>query len=93
MVKHIVFMKFPEFSVAQTAKEKLLSMKGKVEPLKNIEVGIDFSRSPRSYDLALVTEFESKEDLEKYRVDPYHQEIVQWLKGVGAETKVVDYEC
>ena len=68
-------------------------MQGKVKPLKNIEVGIDFSRSPRSYDLALLTEFESKEDLEQYRVDPYHQEIVQWLKSVGAQTKVVDYEC
>ncbi|MRI84169.1 MAG: stress responsive protein [Nitratiruptor sp.] len=92
MVRHIVFMKFPEFSLAQIAKEKLLSMKGNVEVLKEIEVGIDFSRSERSYDLALVTTFESKEDLETYRVHPYHQEIVQWLKEVGTQTKVVDYE-
>ena len=92
MVRHIVFMKFPEFSLAQTAKEKLLSMKGNVEVLKEIEVGIDFSRSERSYDLALVTTFASKDDLETYRVHPYHQEIVKWLKEVGTETKVVDYE-
>ena len=92
MVRHIVFMKFPEFSLAQTAKEKLLSMKGNVAVLKDIEVGIDFSRSERSYDLALVTTFASKDDLEAYRVHPYHQEIVKWLKEVGTETKVVDYE-
>ena len=92
MVRHIVFMKFPEFSLAQIAKEKLLSMKGNVEVLKEIEVGIDFSRSERSYDLALVTTFDSKEDLETYRVHPYHQEIVKWLKEVGTQTKVVDYE-
>ena len=92
MVRHIVFMKFPDFSVAQTAKEKLLSMKEHIEELVDIEVGIDFSRSERSFDLALVTTFKTKEDLEKYRIHPYHQEIVTWLKANDTETKVVDYE-
>ncbi len=92
MVRHIVFMKFPDFSVAQEAKEKLLSMKGQIPQLQDIEVGVDFSRSPRSYDLALVTTFNTKEDLESYRVHPYHQEIVSWLKANNTETKVVDYE-
>lgn len=86
-------MKFPDFSLAQIAKEKLLSMKDNIEVLQDIEVGIDFSRSERSYDLALVTTFASKEDLEAYRIHPYHQnEIVAWLKKQGTETKVVDYE-
>ena len=92
MVRHIVFMQFPEFSLAQNAKEKLLSMKNHIDELQAIEVGIDFSRSQRSYDLALVTTFASKEDLEKYRVHPYHQEIVAWLKANNTDTKVVDYE-
>jgi len=91
MVRHIVFMKFPHFSVAQEAKEKLLSMKDHIQELQDIEVGIDFGRSPRSYDLALVTTFKTKEDLEKYRIHPYHQEIVAWLKSQDTETKVVDY--
>ena len=92
MIRHIVFMKFPDFSVAQEAKEKLMSMKGQIPQLQDIEVGIDFSRSLRSYDLALVTTFNTKEDLESYRVHPYHQEIVAWLKSQNTETKVVDYE-
>ncbi len=92
MVRHIVFMKFPDFSLAQIAKEKLLSMKEHIDVLQDIEVGIDFSRSERSYDLALVTTFASKEDLETYRIHPYHQEIVQWLKVNDTQTKVVDYE-
>ncbi len=92
MIRHIVFMKFLDFSVAQEAKEKLLSMQGQIPQLQDIEVGIDFSRTPRSYDLALVTTFNTKEDLESYRVHPYHQEIVAWLKANNTETKVVDYE-
>ena len=93
MVRHIVFMKFPDFSLAQIAKEKLLSMKEHIDVLQDIEVGIDFSRNERSYDLALVTTFASKEDLESYRIHPYHKnEIVAWLKAHNTETKVVDYE-
>ncbi|HIE35332.1 MAG TPA: Dabb family protein [Campylobacterales bacterium] len=92
MVKHIVFMKFPDFSLAQIAKDKLLSMKDRVKSLKDIEVGIDFSRSERSFDLALITIFNSKEDLENYRIDPYHQQILKWLKDNNTQTKVVDYE-
>jgi len=92
MIRHIVFMKFPEFSLTQEAKEKLLSMREHIEELVDIEVGIDFSRSERSFDLALVTTFKTKEDLEKYRIHPYHQEIVAWLKANDTETKVVDYE-
>jgi len=85
-------MKFPDFSLAQIAKDKLLSMKDRVKSLKDIEVGIDFSRSERSFDLALITIFNSKEDLENYRIDPYHQQILKWLKDNNTQTKVVDYE-
>ena len=92
MVRHIVFMKFPDPSLAQIAKEKLLSMPAHIDELQDIEVGINFSRSERSYDLALVTTFNNKEDLEKYRIHPYHQEIVKWLKANQTKTKVVDYE-
>ncbi len=92
MVRHIVFMKFPDFSLAKSAKEKLLSMKEQIKELKEIEVGIDFSRSERSFDLALVTTFETKDDLESYRIHPYHQQIVKWLKENNTQTKVVDYE-
>jgi len=85
-------MKFNDFSLAKKAKEKLLSMQEHINELKAIEVGIDFSRSPRSYDLALVTTFASKDDLKNYRVHPYHQEILTWLRQNSTDTKVVDYE-
>ena len=77
MVRHIVFMKFPDFSLAKIAKDRLMSMRENIDVLKDIEVGIDFSRSQRAYDLALITTFDNKEDLEKYRIHPYHQEIIK----------------
>ena len=73
-------------------KDKLMSMKNKIEVLKSIEVGLDFSNSLRSYDLALVTVFDSKEDLKTYSTHPVHLPIVEYLKSVNTITKVVDFE-
>ncbi len=94
MVRHIVFFKLPDNSKdkIQELKNMLLSMKGEVEVLKNIEVGINFSQSPRAFDLALIADFETKEDLKKYSTHPKHLPIIDFIRKSGIETKVVDYE-
>ncbi|HEX3014469.1 MAG TPA: Dabb family protein [Methanobacterium sp.] len=51
-------------------------MKGKIPELKDIEVGIDITHSDRSYNLALITKFESINDLEVYQ--GYIQYIFKW---------------
>jgi hypothetical protein len=95
MITHIVFFKLfdqsPE-NVAE-AKEKLLSMAGKIPQLRNLEVGVDIVRSERSYDLALVTKFDSLEDLQAYQVHPYHAgEVVPYLRSAASSILAVDYE-
>ncbi len=94
MVRHIVFFKLPNNSKdkIQELKNMLLSMKGEVEVLKNIEVGVNFSQSPRAFDLALIADFETKEDLKKYSTHPKHLPIIDFIRKSGIETKVVDYE-
>jgi len=94
MVKHIVFFKLQDNSQEnkELVKEKIMSMKGKIEELKYIEVGINFSLEERAYDLALVSEFETKEDLKSYAINPLHVKIIEFLKDLGITTKVVDYE-
>ena len=94
MVKHIVFMKLKDNSDQNKhiAKEKIMSMKGKIDVLKHIEVGLNFSPEERAYDLALVTEFDSKEDLKTYATHPEHLPIIAYLKSIETVTKVVDYE-
>lgn len=51
-------------------------MKGKIPELKDIEVGIAITHSDRSYNLALITKFESITDLEVYQ--GYIQYILKW---------------
>jgi hypothetical protein len=94
MIKHIVFLKLEDNSMEnkQVFKNKIMSLKGKIDVLKYIEVGINFSQEDRAYDLSLITDFETKEDLQTYAVDPIHVEVLKFLKSKNTRTKVVDYE-
>ena len=62
MIRHIVLFKLKEPTEENLAKTKeiLLSMSGKVPELRSIEVGVDFLRSERSYDVALSVEVEDR---------------------------------
>ena len=61
------------------------SMEGRIPPLRGIEVGVDVVKSPRSYDLALITRFDSLADIRAYQAHPYHQNVV--LKHVNEVTE------
>lgn len=96
MITHIVLFKLsapsPE-NIAETC-DKLLSMQGKIEQLRHLEAGADVIRSERSYDIALVTRFDSLDDLQAYQVHPYHAgEVVPHMKRVCSSIVAVDYEC
>jgi len=64
----------------------------KIEPLKSMEVGIDFNGSERAMDLSLISTFDTKEGLKEYAVHPAHLEVVSFIKEVTTLSKVVDYE-
>ncbi|RUM44607.1 MAG: Dabb family protein [Hydrogenimonas sp.] len=95
MVVHIVMFHFKE----ENKEENIAKVKGmlealvdKIEPLKSMEVGVDFLHSERSMDLVLTSTFDDKEGLEAYRIHPAHQEVVAFIKEVTIESRVVDYE-
>ncbi len=95
MITHIVFFKLAEPTPANIAatRDKLLSMEGKIAELRHLEVGVDVIRSERSYDIALVTRFDSLDALQAYQVHPYHAgEVVPHMKAVCSATVAVDYE-
>lgn len=94
MVKHIVFFKLKnkDEKVAEALKAKLLSLKEEIDLLKEIEVGINFKESDRAYDVALVTTFANERDLAAYATHPYHLKVLDYIKSVASDTKVVDYK-
>jgi hypothetical protein len=95
MVTHIVLFKLKgrTAEAARQGQEKLLSMKGRVEMLRHLEVGLDVVHSARSWDIALYTRFDSLEDLQAYQVHPYHGgEVAPFMRELSESVAVVDYE-
>ncbi len=95
MITHIVFFKLsdPSRENIATTRDMLLSMEGKIPLLRHLEAGVDVIRSERSYDLALVTKFDSLDDLQSYQVHPYHAgTVVPHMKSVCSSIAAVDYE-
>ena len=93
MIKHIVLFDFKEENRAENidqAKEMLEGLMGKVSTLKSMEVGINFSDEARAMDLSIITEFDTREDLEAYAVHPEHLKVVEFIKGVVNSSKVSD---
>jgi len=95
MITHIVLFKLSDPSPENLAstRDKLLSMQGKIAQLRHLEAGIDVIRSERSYDIALLTRFDSLNDLQEYQVHPYHAgEVIPHMKSVCSSIVAVDYE-
>ena len=95
MITHIVLFKLKERTPEgiEKARELLLSMEGKVEQLRYLEVGVDLIHSERSADVALVTRFDSMEDLQAYQVHPYHAgEVAAYMKSVSSSVTAADYQ-
>lgn len=94
MITHIVLFKLKDESAENIEKARniLMNMKGKIQELKDIEVGVDITHSDRSYNLALITKFESINDLEAYQVHPVHVKVAEYIVSVRASTVTVDFE-
>ncbi|HUI29796.1 MAG TPA: Dabb family protein [Candidatus Acidoferrales bacterium] len=99
MVKHIVMWKLKEQAHgnskmvnARLIKEKLESLNGKIPGMLKLEVGADFSGTNDSFDVALYSEFKSKDDLNNYQNHPEHRAIMPFVAEAREERRVVDYE-
>jgi len=94
MIVHIVMFKFKDEDKdinIQKVKAKLIQLEKDLEIVKQMEVGIDFVGSERSYDLVLYSKFDSKEDLSTYATHEKHLEVVKFIKEVTRDIKAVDY--
>ncbi len=100
MIKHIVMWKLKDEADGYSKEENLQRMKreiGKLEKLipqiKFYEIGINFLHTPASFDLVLISAFESKEDLRAYREHAEHKAVVDFVMPLVDKRFVVDYEA
>lgn len=94
MIKHIVCFKLKDNSKEECEKtaQILMSMKGNVPLLKDIEVGVDFLHSQRSFDIILQVTLENEKALEEYQNNEYHCNVVKkHMHSVMEKSVAVDY--
>ncbi len=97
MVKHIVAWRIADgedkAERAAAIKENLEALKGKIDELADIEVGINFNTTEAASDVVLVSTFKNRTDLEIYLDHPAHKAAgANYVRPYVKERRVADYE-
>jgi hypothetical protein len=99
MIKHIVLWKLKASAAdaskqenAQKIKELLEALPALIPEVHSLEVGLNFAEGNAAFDVALYSEFQTKEDLEVYRVHAEHVKAAGFVGEVTEDRVVVDYE-
>ena len=69
----------------------MLALKDKIAEVKYLEVGENYELDAKSYDLALISHFESLEDLDVYRGHPEHLEVLKLVNELTELRAAVDF--
>ena len=67
----------------------LTALTATLDGVDSYRCGPDVSRTPNSFDYAVIGEFPSREDFVAYRDHPEHQRILTELIGPNLDTRVV----
>lgn len=100
MIRHVVMFKFKEEAEGRTKAENLALAKGMLEALP---AKIDWMRTSAvninspdadqtNYDLCLICDFDSWEDLNAYIVHPDHKAVGAFMRPVRLDRACVDFE-
>lgn len=95
MIKHLVLFRFkPEVSEAdrQAFRDILDALPAKISEIAELQTGFDVIRSPRSFDLALVSSYRDLEDLAIYAKHEHHLPVIERAKEICEQVVSVDYE-
>lgn len=98
MITHVVMFKLKDFALGSVKEENLKKLKNRLEGLvplipeiKFYEVGLNVIPSDRAYDAVLISKFEDIENLDKYKQNPNHLELVDFILEITENRIAVDY--
>lgn len=93
MIKHIVMWKFKPGT--ESEQEQFLTglkgLFGVIPQIKQQEVAVNKGETS-NYDAALVSVFDTMEDLAAYQTDPRHVAVASICKAIREDRVAVDYE-
>ena len=99
MIRHVCMYKFKDFADGHTKSENITITKNMLDKLprtipyilsSKTYVG-DECQKQDNYDLILVSDFESLETLEKYKVHPDHVAVGDFMRPVRISRVCIDY--
>ena len=94
MIRHIVLFKIKDEFKKEIPQlvSNFYGMKGRIEGMLDLEAGQDVYHSERSYDLALITLFDSIESFKAYQTHPVHMPVKKRMHEVRSASVACDYE-
>ena len=99
MVKHIVMWKFKDHAEGLSKEENIIKVKsmlealpGKIDFIREMQVEVNVNPKYGMYDAMLISDFDSIEDVEKYRVHPEHKKVSSYVALIKTDRASVDYE-
>lgn len=75
------------------AKNILISMRGKIPSLVDLQVEIDIRHEGSSYDILLIAQFNSLQDFDAYVFHPVHQDAARDIADLIDSIAAVCYEA
>ncbi len=95
MIKHIVIFRF-KAAVSdddrQAFRAMLDALPAQIPQIVASQTGFDLVRSPRAFDLGLVSSFNNLTDLGVYAKHEHHLPVVERAKEICEQVASVDYE-
>ena len=96
MFRHCVLMKFRDDATEEqrrAVRDAIATLPDHIEQCRSYTVGLNAGDRPDNFDLAVVGDFDSKEDYEVYAAHPTHVEMIQnTIAPVLAGRAAVQYE-
>ncbi len=91
MITHVVMMKLRDRADGAEVARRLRALPPQIPEIRRYEVGVDELHSTRSWDVVLVSGFDSFDTLQTYIEHPAHQEVVAYLDQVCETRAPVDF--
>lgn len=95
MIRHVVMFKLKP-GVSPARRDEWLEMSRRVHAeidiVRAYNIGVDLLRLPRSYDVAVVADFDSLEDVRAYAEHPLHLSAVELSRELSERIVSVDFE-
>ncbi len=95
LIRHVVLFRFKPETGQEERDEFSARVRALPETVPGVlrpEVGVDFLRTPRSYDVGLVFGFPDRAALDCYQTHPNHLPVVETAKRICDSIVALDYE-